>query len=239
MKKISLIKEELKEISNPAKADILKRFFKTRKGEYAYGDCFIGISVPDQRKIVRKYKDIEYSEIISLLRNKIHEYRFCALLFLMRKYEAGEKEKVIDIYFKEISHINNWDLVDISAPRIMGDFFLKRNRKKLERLLVSDNVWKRRIAMVSTLGFIRNNDLCPTFRYAKELIKDEHHLIHKASGWMLREAGKRDKKALISFLQKYANQMPRTMLRYSIERFKKSERKKFLNLDYSRVNVRS
>lgn len=239
MKKLSLIKEELKEISNSAKADILRRFFKTGKGEYAYGDCFIGVSVPDQRKIIRKYKDLEYPDIISLLRDKIHEYRFCALLFLIRKYETGEKEKVIDLYFKEMNHINNWDLVDISAPRIPGDFFLKRDREKLERLLISDNVWKRRIAMVSTLGFIRNNDLTPTFHYAKELIKDEHHLIHKASGWMLREAGKRDEKALISFLQEHVDQMPRTMLRYSIERLEEKKRKKFLNLDHSRVNVKS
>lgn len=237
MRASSSIKKRLKEVADPAKAEVLQRFFKTGKGEYAHGDIFLGVAVPDQRKIVGEFGEVGSSEIKTLLRDKIHEYRFCALLLMIRSYEKGDKDRIIDLYFENLDFVNNWDLVDVSAPRIPGDFFLTGNRDRLEELLSSNDLWRRRIAMVSTLSFIRNDLLEPTFRYAKVLMSDNHHLIHKAVGWMLREAGKRDESALKSFLNVHAHLMPRTMLRYSIEMFDKEERGRFLNLRSSRVNV--
>ncbi len=237
-----LLKKELEEAANPEKAEILKRFFKTEKGGYGYGDLFFGITVPRQREISRKYKDIDFYEIESLIQDKMHESRFCALIILIDKYRNGEeknKKKSVKLYLRNLNHVNNWDLVDVSAPCITGDFFLNRNRNELESLLYSDNLWKRRVAMVSTLGFIRNGDIKPVFEYSRILMNDNHHLIHKAAGWMLREAGKRDKKSLKKFLEEYVSVMPRTMLRYSIEKFSDKERKEFLNIRFSHDNINS
>ncbi len=234
-----LIKSELKKLADPDKADILQRFFKTGKGEYAHGDVFLGVTVPKQRKIVRKFKGMEMEETLKLLRDKVHECRFCALLLMIQRYEVGKKEETTESYLSNLDFVNNWDLVDLSAPRITGDFFFDRKRDELESLLFSNDVWRRRVAMVSTLGFMRRGDLESVFHYAQNLIKDDHHLIHKASGWMLREAGKRDERKLKTFLRKNAVEMPRTMLRYAIERFEEKERGSFLNLRTGRVTVKS
>ncbi len=222
------LKKDLNKLANTQKAKDYERYFKTGKGEYAEGDIFLGISIPDQRKIVSKYYSLSLSDIEKLLASKIHEHRMCALFLLVNYYQKQDKEKAVKSYFKNIKYINNWDLVDLSAYKILGDFFFEKDKKELEALLYSDSIWEKRIAMVSTYGFIQKGDTKTTFKYARILLGEEHDLIHKAVGWMLREAGKKDKKALIDFIEKNYKKMPRTTLRYSIERFNLNERKRFL-----------
>ena len=222
------LKKDLNKLANTQKAKDYERYFKTGKGEYAEGDIFLGISIPDQRKIVSKYYSLSLSNIEKLLASKIHEHRMCALFLLVNYYQKQNKEKAVKSYFKNIKYINNWDLVDLSAYKILGDFFFEKDKKELEALLYSDSIWEKRIAMVSTYGFIQKGDTKTTFKYARILLGEEHDLIHKAVGWMLREAGKKDKKALIDFIEKNYKKMPRTTLRYSIERFNLNERKRFL-----------
>ena len=222
------LKKDLNKLANTQKAKDYERYFKTGKGEYAEGDIFLGISIPDQRKIVSKYYSLSLSNIEKLLASKIHEHRMCALFLLVNYYQKQDKEKAVKSYFKNIEYINNWDLVDLSAYKILGDFFFEKDKKELEALLYSDSIWEKRIAMVSTYGFIQKGDTKTTFKYARILLGEEHDLIHKAVGWMLREAGKKDKKALIDFIEKNYKKMPRTTLRYSIERFNLNERKRFL-----------
>lgn len=222
------LKKDLNKLANTQKAKDYERYFKTGKGEYAEGDIFLGISIPDQRKIVSKYYSLSLSNIEKLLASKIHEHRMCALFLLVNYYQKQDKEKAVKSYFKNIKYINNWDLVDLSAYKILGDFFFEKDKKELEALLYSDSIWEKRIAMVSTYGFIQKGDTKTTFKYARILLGEEHDLIHKAVGWMLREAGKKDKKALIDFIEKNYKKMPRTTLRYSIERFNLNERKRFL-----------
>lgn len=222
------LKKDLNKLANTQKAKDYERYFKTGKGEYAEGDIFLGISIPDQRKIVSKYYSLSLSDIEKLLASKIHEHRMCALFLLVNYYQKQDKEKAVKFYFKNIKYINNWDLVDLSAYKILGDFFFEKDKKELEALLYSDSIWEKRIAMVSTYGFIQKGDTKTTFKYARILLGEEHDLIHKAVGWMLREAGKKDKKALIDFIEKNYKKMPRTTLRYSIERFNLNERKRFL-----------
>ena len=222
------LKKDLNKLANTQKAKDYERYFKTGKGEYAEGDIFLGISIPDQRKIVSKYYSLSLSDIEKLLASKIHEHRMCALFLLVNYYQKQDKEKAVKSYFKNIKYIDNWDLVDLSAYKILGDFFFEKDKKELEALLYSDSIWEKRIAMVSTYGFIQKGDIKTTFKYARILLGEEHDLIHKAVGWMLREAGKKDKKALIDFIEKNYKKMPRTTLRYSIERFNLNERKRFL-----------
>ncbi|MDD4062478.1 MAG: DNA alkylation repair protein [Candidatus Pacebacteria bacterium] len=221
-----MIKKELKLKASKERAEILQRFFKTKKGEYGYGDIFIGVTVPVQRSIVKNHPELTLDYAISLLKEKVHEYRSCGLMILVEKYKKGDQEVIVDLYFKNTKYINNWDLVDLSAPKILGDFFFAKDKARLKNLLYSKNFWERRIAMVSTWGFIQRGDIKTTFEYAKELLDDEHNLIHKATGWMLREAGKKDKEALKKFLDK--NKMPRVALRYAIERFSPEERLYYL-----------
>ncbi|MFA5369088.1 MAG: DNA alkylation repair protein [Candidatus Paceibacterota bacterium] len=231
---MTLIKNELKSKSNKEKAQFLLRFFKTKKGQYGEGDIFWGIVVPEQRLIAKKFKDIDYKEIQNLLNDKIHECRLTALLVLIEKYKkADEKERefIFKLYLKNYKNINNWDLVDLSAPKIIGGYLIDKDKKILYDFALSNNLWKKRIAIVATYSFIKEKKLDDTFKIAEILLKDEHDLIHKAVGWMLREAGKRDKKMEIKFLKKYANIMPRTMLRYAIEKFTTEEREYFLNID--------
>ena len=223
------LKKDLRDAADLKKAKDKERYFKTGKGEYAEGDVFIGISTPDQRKIVSNYKFLNLSQIRDLLSDKIHEFRFCALLLLIEKYQEDEK-KIVDFYLNNLDRVNNWDLVDLSAPKITGDYFLNREKGRLKELIFSNNLWKRRVAIVSTLGFIRKGHLDTTFDYSKLLLEDSHDLIHKAVGWMLRETGKRDKERLKEFLRKNSSHMPRVTLRYSIERFDQEERDKFLRL---------
>ncbi|TSC60531.1 MAG: putative DNA alkylation repair enzyme [Parcubacteria group bacterium LiPW_15] len=225
------IRRDLRAHADPKKAKLLAGFFKTGKGEYGEGDKFIGVMVPATRGVVKKYKDVKLPEALKLLRSRIHEERLAAVLLLVSKYESGgDKEKIAGIYLKNAKYINNWDLVDLSAPRILGSYFLNRSRQPLYKFAGSKDLWERRISILSTLGFIVRGEYKDTFRIAEILLRDEHDLIHKAVGWMLREVGKRvSQKAEEDFLKKRYKKMPRTMLRYAIERFPEARRKAYLN----------
>jgi 3-methyladenine DNA glycosylase AlkD len=228
---LSQIKKDLARLKNPEKAKVLSGFFKTGKGEYGEGDKFLGIIVPDQRKIAKKYTDIGLTDTQKLLSSKIHEHRLTALFILIGKYKKAnetEKKKIFNFYLKNTRNINNWDLVDLSAPNIVGDYLLEKNREILYHLSRSTNLWEKRIAILATLAFIRNNDFKDTLEISKVLLRDKHDLIHKAVGWMLREIGKRDLKTEEEFLKKHYKIMPRTMLRYAIERFPEEKRLNYL-----------
>jgi 3-methyladenine DNA glycosylase AlkD len=216
-------------------AELLQRFFKTGKGQYGEGDIFWGIKVPEQRKIVKQFfKETDLKEAQELISDKIHECRLTGLLILVAKFtKADEKEKaqIFKLYLKNYKNINNWDLVDLSAPNIVGTYLLDKDRKILYEFAKSDNLWKKRIAVLATAAFIRKGQFDDTLKISEILLKDEHDLIHKAVGWMLREVGKRDKKLEIEFLEKFVAKMPRTMLRYSIEKFSPKEREYFLKID--------
>jgi len=225
------VKKTLKKLANPTKAEILQGFFKTGKGEYGEGDSFLGIKVPEQRKIAKKFKDLKLNEIQILLKSQIHEERLTALLILVEQYQKSDRNKqkqIYQFYLKQIQNINNWDLVDLSAPKIVGDFLLNNSREILYKLAKSQNLWKKRIAIVSTWTLIRNLEFKETLEISEILLNDKHDLIHKAVGWMLREVGKKDQKIEEEFLQKHYQIMPRTMLRYAIERFDERKRKFYL-----------
>lgn len=223
---------ELKSLASKKDAEILQRFFKTGKGEYGEGDIFLGIRVPVQRKVVKKYLEMDLKDVESLLKTNIHEHRLVALLILVKKFEDGDdkiKKKIFNLYLKNTKYINNWDLVDLTAPNIIGKYLLDKPRDILYKLVKSKSLWERRISVLACFTFIRNQETKDTLRIAKILLKDEHDLIHKATGWMLRELGKRvDQNIEESFLKRYYKSMPRTMLRYAIERFEESKRKKYL-----------
>jgi 3-methyladenine DNA glycosylase AlkD len=227
------VKKAIEKLADTKQAAILQRFFKTGQGEYGEGDVFLGIKVPKQRGLVKKYKDLPLVEVLNLLKSKIHEHRLVALLILVEKFrKADEKEqkKIFDLYVKNTKHINNWDLVDLSAPNIVGAFLLNKPRTILNQLVTSKILWERRIAVLSTFAFIKNNEFADTLKIAEVLVNDEHDLIHKAVGWMLREVGKRDQAKEEQFLKKHAKKMPRTMLRYAIEKFSQTKRKYYLHL---------
>lgn len=227
------IREDIQRLGNPEKAKILSGFFKTGKGQYGEGDIFLGIPVPEQRKIAKKYSDLPLKDLHKLLSNRIHEYRLIALLILIGRYRSAdetEKRNIFNLYLKNTQYINNWDLVDLSAPNIIGDYLLKRDRSILYRLAQSENLWERRIAVISTFAFIKADQFDDTFLVAELLLHDRHDLIHKAAGWMLREIGKRDQQKEEIFLRKYAAVMPRTMLRYAVERFDSKKRLSYLDL---------
>ena len=229
---MTTLKQELQKLKNPEKAKVYLKFFKTKKGEYGEGDTFLGVSVPEQRKIAKKYFDLSLKELQELLSTNIHEYKMCSLFILINKYRKSdktEKKKIFDFYLKNTININNWDLVDISAPHIIGDYLLNKNRKILYKLANSKNLWEKRISIISTFTFIKNNQFEDTLKISEILLNDNHDLIHKAVGWMLREVGKRDQKTEETFLEKYHKSMPRTMLRYSIEKFEKNKKKYYLN----------
>ena len=222
-----MIREDLRKLANPGKAKILQRFFKTGKGEYGEGDVFLGITVPETRAIAKKYKHIELEEVKELLDSRIHEERLAGLLILVEKYKKDRK-KIYEFYLKNTKAINNWDLVDLTSHEILGDYLLDRDRGVLYRLARSKSIWERRIAIVATYEFIRNNQFDDTLRISEILLEDKHDLIHKAVGWMLRETGKRNQKAEERFLKKYCKKMPRTMLRYAIEKFDAKKRKSYM-----------
>ncbi|PLX22044.1 DNA alkylation repair protein [Candidatus Parcubacteria bacterium] len=231
MKKINELKKELEELSNKKQKEISQKFFKTGKGEYAEGDIFLGIKVPVMRALARGFYDLSLNDLQTLLKSKIHEHRFIALVILSEKFKIADleyQEAIYRLYLENTKNINNWDLVDISAPNIVGAYLKDKDRRVLYTLAGSKNLWERRIAIVSTFTFIRNNDFFETITISELLINDPHDLIHKASGWMLREMGKKDEKTLKKFLNKFKEKMPRTMLRYAIEKFKPEERKKYL-----------
>jgi 3-methyladenine DNA glycosylase AlkD len=194
---------------------------------------FLGIVVPEQRKIAKKYKDLSLPEIQKLLSSKIHEHRMTGLFILVDKYKRADlngKQEIFDFYLANarLRNINNWDLVDLSAPNILGDYLLDKDRKILYKLSVSKSLWERRIAILSTFAFIRTGEFGDTIKISEILLKDKHDLIHKAVGWMLREVGKRDQKVLERFLENNCQKMPRTMLRYAIEKLEDRKRKKYM-----------
>jgi 3-methyladenine DNA glycosylase AlkD len=217
------VRKELKSMADPDKAAILQRFFKTGPGQYGEGDIFIGVMVPQSRQVAKKFSQLPLGEVRTLLYSLIHEKRLVALLILAWRYSSAsssrEKEEIVKFYLDNIKQVNNWDLVDLSAPNILGAHLVDRDDKRrlLYRLAGSENVWERRIAIVSTHHFIRNGDFSDTLKIAEMLLQDRHDLIHKAAGWMLREVGKRDAAAEEAFLEKHCSVMPRTMLRYAIE----------------------
>ncbi len=229
------VKRDLARLADKEKATLLARFFKTGKGEYGEGDRFLGLAVPQQRSVAKLHADLPLAGIRELLRSPYHEHRLTALLILVDRYgraakrkDDAEERKIYDFYLVNAARVDNWDLVDLTAPNIVGRFLLGKERDVLYRLVRSRDLWERRIAIVATLAFIRERDLTDTFRLSGLLLGDRHDLIHKATGWMLREAGKRDQAALERFLTKHAARMPRTALRYAIERFPERKRQRYL-----------
>ena len=226
------IRRRLRILADKDKARILRGFFKTGRGQYGEGDVFIGVTVPVLRKLAKEFCDTLLDDVVLLLQSPIHEERLLALLMLVRSYATGSKtikKKIFNRYIANTRYINNWDLVDLSAPNIVGAHLFDKSRKQLYAFAGSDDLWKRRIAILSTFTFIRQNDFNDTFRISKLLLKDEQDLIHKAVGWMLREVGKRSCDREEEFLRQHYRVMPRTMLRYAIERFPESKRGKYLN----------
>jgi len=236
MPRLEQLQKELRQNADKSQAAILQRFFKTGPGQYGSGDVFLGLRVPLQRQIAARYTDLSYPELEALLADIIHEFRLVALLILVQKYQKTatlkERKLVVDFYLSHSKCINNWDLVDLSAPKILGDYLVqgKRGSALLLKMATSDNLWEKRIAMVSTYAFILDGDYNVTFSVAKKLLKDKHDLIHKAVGWMLREAGKRvSEKALLKFLDDNINYLPRTTLRYAIEKLTPAQRQDYLH----------
>ncbi len=222
---------DLKACSSPQIAEHSQRFFKTGKGEYGEGDKFLGIRVPELRKISKKYAHLNLKKTSELLRSPFHEIRLVSLFILIRHYEkAGQdnKEKIVDLYLANTNYINNWDLVDASAHKILGDYLLDKKRDLLYELAASEILWERRIAIMTTFNFVKNGSYRDTMKLSGILINDKEDLIHKVVGWMLREVGKKSLDTEISFLNKHAEQMPRTMLRYAIEKFPEDLRQKYL-----------
>ena len=224
------VQRDIQRLGNIDKARILSSFFKTAKGEYGEGDVFVGVAVPELRKIAKKYKSISLVEVKKLLESKIHEDRFTALAILCLKFKEDEKN-IFNFYLKNISKINNWDLVDTSAPNIVGNYLLHNPKEKdvLYKLSHSKNLWQRRISIISTFSFIRENKFNDTLKISEILLENEHDLISKAVGWMLREVGKRDVEIEKKFLKEFYSKISRTTLRYAIERFSEEERKRFLS----------
>jgi len=226
------IARELQSLKDPIKAKNLARFFKTGKGEYGQGDVFLGITVPRQRTVAKKYSDLSFTELQQLLSGKIHEYRLTALLILIsqfRKADLSTKKAIVNFYLKNTTNINNWDLVDLSAPSILGEYLLDKDKGILLKLTRSPRLWERRIAVLASFQLIKNYRFIESLKIAQILLKDKHDLIHKAVGWMLREIGKRNIAVEEQFLRKFSSQMPRTMLRYAIEKFPESQRLAFLD----------
>lgn len=225
----SQVQLSLKNKADPLRAESTKRFFKTGRGQYAEGDQFIGITLPDLRVLAKRYEDLGHSELQILMASPVHEERLLALLILTRQYKQ-DKQAVYQFYVDNLQYVNNWDLVDISAHLIMGEHLLDQEKDILLQLASSPNMWNRRVAMVATWQFIRNNQFDWTIKIAAALLNDTHDLIHKAVGWMLRETGKRDQNVLFIFLTQNAAYMPRIMLRYAIEKLTEEQRQHFLNL---------
>ncbi len=224
------LQKDVKKLENKKKAKILAGFFKTGEGEYGFGDIFLGIPVPECRKIALKYRDLGFEDILKLLRSEIHEERLIALLILVHQFQHDEmlQRRIYEFYLKNTKFVNNWDLVDLSADKIMGAYLADKPKAILYKFAKSQNLWERRIAMLSTYYFIKNNEFEDAIGIAEVLVMDENDLIQKAVGWMLREIGNRDKKTEENFLKKYHKTMGRTTLRYAIEKFTEKERKHYL-----------
>jgi len=227
-----LVEQDLKALAKPTKAVILSRFFKTGKGEYAEGDKFLGVVVPDIRLIAKKYVGLSLSGVEKLIHSPWHEIRLTGLIILTYQYpksSPAQQKKIYKLYIKSLKYINNWDLVDLTADRIVGQYLRDKDKEVLFTLSQSPNLWKRRVSIMATFCYIKQGDPTLTYKLALNLLHDPHDLIHKAVGWMLRETGKRcSKQGLVSFLNKHSKDMPRTMLRYAIEHFPKQERMGYL-----------
>ncbi|MCP5518216.1 MAG: DNA alkylation repair protein [Verrucomicrobiales bacterium] len=225
------VRRALRAVARPAKAAVLERFFKTGPGEYAEGDRFLGVTVPEQRRIARRFGELPMPATLELLASPIHEERLTALLVWVRQFERGDdsvRRTIHATYLDHTARVNNWDLVDLSAPSLVGAWLVERSRRPLQRLARSASLWERRIAIVATHAFIRRGEFADTLAIADRLIADREDLIHKAVGWMLREVGKRDRATLEAFLGPRCRRLPRTMLRYAIERFPEPRRQEFL-----------
>jgi 3-methyladenine DNA glycosylase AlkD len=226
---------DLKALASVGKAAELQRFFKTGPGDYAEGDLFIGVIVPQTRKVAARYKDLSLTEVAKLTASDIHEVRLCGLIILTNQFkktrDINEKKKFFNFYLKELKsgNVNNWDLVDVTAPTL-GEYLLESEDPMviLTKLAKSKSLWERRVSVVFTFAFLRAGDLEPTYEMAERHLGDKHDLMHKAVGWLLREMGKRDPGLLRAFLKEHCHEMPRTALRYSIEKFSESERQRWL-----------
>ncbi|MEA3329708.1 MAG: DNA alkylation repair protein [Nanoarchaeota archaeon] len=228
---LNQIKQDLKKFAVKEKIQVYQNFFKTNQGQYGEGDIFIGVTVPNTRIIAKKYKNIKLEIVNKLLLSKIHEERMLGALILVQKYKKADnknKEKIFNFYLQNTQNINNWDLVDLTAPQIIGNYLLEKDRASIYKLVKSKNLWEKRISIVTTFAFIKNNQFEDTLKIAEILLNDSHDLIHKSVGWMLREVGKRDFKIEEKFLKQHYKKMPRTMLRYAIEKFDEELRQKYL-----------
>jgi len=228
---VKRVENELRRRSSAARAKALKWFFKTGPGQYGEGDRFLGLTMPQIRQLARECDDLTLADVEVLLESPWHEARSLAVVLLAHRYpraDAAMQRAIFTLYLRRADRINNWDLVDISAPRVVGAHLLTRSRAPLHRLAKSRDLWERRIAIVSTAMFIGNDQFDDTLRIAVTLIKDSHDLIHKAVGWMLREVGKRDEAVLRAFLDRRAGKLPRTALRYAIERFSPALRRRYM-----------
>jgi 3-methyladenine DNA glycosylase AlkD len=233
---LSAFKKDFKKLRNPNDAKIMQRFFKTGPGEYGEGDIFAGLKIPPSRELAKKYRALPMKDVQSLLKSKIHEERTIALMILTMNFKKADQptqKKIYQFYMKHLKHINNWDLVDGSAPYIVGPYLFEKDRKILYKLARSKILWERRVAMLSCFHFIRQKDYSDALKIAEILLHDEHDLMHKAVGWMLRELGKRDLVTEKKFLNRHAKTMPRTALRYAIEKFPESERQRYLKMKIS------
>jgi 3-methyladenine DNA glycosylase AlkD len=229
--KINSIRNELKAMSDPSYAAVSQRFFKTGPGDYGEGDIFIGVRVPVLRRLAKKYTPLPSQLSVALLKSPVHEERHLALFLLMYLYQTGQerlKAEIYQLYLAHTAYINNWDLVDTSAEQIVGHYLLGKDKGPLHRLALSASLWERRIAIVATFCYIKKKQFEDTLKIAQMLLQDEHDLIHKAVGWMLREVGKRDQEVEIAFLNAHFRKMPRTMLRYAIEKFPEPLRQAYL-----------
>jgi 3-methyladenine DNA glycosylase AlkD len=217
--------------ADPEHASRLQGFFKTGKGGYGEGDIFLGLRVPDQRKIAKKYRELPLPDILRLLQSGIHEHRLTSMFILTHQFNKGDEKKrkqIVDLYLVNTAYVNSWDIVDSSAHKLLGAWLIDKPRDILYRLAESDSLWEKRISIISTFAFIKHGDLTDALALAEKLVNDEHDLIHKATGWVIREIGKKDQQALEDFLQRHYKTMPRTMLRYAIERLPEDRRKYFM-----------
>lgn len=224
-----MIETELRHLATDEKRIVLQRFFKTAPGQYGEGDRFLGVTVPLTRIVAKKHLAMPLNEIIELLQSEWHEVRLCALLMMCERFKKGDsatRKDIFNYYIENTGRINNWDLVDLSAPTIVGGYLMDKPRDLLYRMAESELLWDNRIAIVATLAFIKHKDSDDTYRLALKMMNHKHDLMHKAIGWMLRESGKRDDdRRLFNFVDEYRKRMPRTMLRYAIEKFTDEERK--------------
>ncbi len=230
---LSELKKNLQALANPERAVATARYFRTGPGQYGEGDVFLGIPVPQLRLAAKKFPDLAPDDLHDLLESPIHEYRLVALLALVdrfRKATTAERRDWCEFYLAHLHRVNNWDLVDVSARDLLGEYLLPLDRSLLDMLAASDHLWSQRVAIVATHAFIRRGQFSDAFRLAETFLTHRHDLIHKATGWMLREVGQKNGDALREFLDKFTPRMPRTMLRYAIEKLPESERRHYLRL---------